>query len=127
MEYLKGNREYVNGESFIYMGRDYTLEIIVDKTYKKNQVELFSDRLYIYSDIDDKDKIRLALLKWYNEKSLEKVRESVVYYQKYFDQVPNKVMVKEQKKAMGDLVRVSVIFILIGRLLWHHPQCLIIS
>ena len=37
MEYLKRNREYVNGESFIYMGRDYTLEIIVDKTYKKTK------------------------------------------------------------------------------------------
>lgn len=101
MEALKKTRKMVNGENLLYMGVDYHLEIIVDKIYKKPELELFRDVLYVYINIDDKDKIRLALKNWYKEKSLEKVRERVTYYQKYFELVPNKIMVKEQKRRWG--------------------------
>ncbi len=101
MESLKKTRKIINGESFIYMGMDYPLQIVVEGRYKKVQVELFRDILYVYTDINGKEKIRLALKKWYKEKSLEKVRERVIYFQKYFDLEPNKVMVKEQKRQWG--------------------------
>lgn len=35
---------------------------------------------------------------WYRHKTLEKVSERIVFYQKYFDLKPTDVRVKEQKK-----------------------------
>lgn len=101
MEYLKRDRDYVNGESFIYMGRNYSLQIVLDKSYKVPQAKLFRGKLYVYTNSNDEEIIRLALEKWYKEKALQKVVERVSYYQKYFDLVPNKVMIKDQKKRWG--------------------------
>ena len=101
MEYLKGNREYVNGESFIYMGRNYSLQIVIDESYKVPEAKLFRGKFYVYTHSTDADIIRLALEKWYKEKALQKVLERILYYQKYFDLAPNKVMIKDQKKRWG--------------------------
>ncbi|MDY0236425.1 MAG: SprT family zinc-dependent metalloprotease [Gudongella sp.] len=101
MEYLKRNREYVNGESFVYMGRNYSLQIIIDESYKVPEAKLFRGKFYVYTHSTDADTIRRALEKWYKKKALQKVLERIDYYQKYFDVSPNKVMIKEQKKRWG--------------------------
>lgn len=101
MEYLKTNREYVNGESFIYMGRNYSLQIVIDGSYAVPEAKLFRGKFYVYTHSTDEDIIRLALEKWYKEKARQKVQERISYYQKYFDVAPNKVMIKEQKKRWG--------------------------
>lgn len=101
MEYLKRDREYVNGESFIYMGRNYSLQIVIDESCKVPEAKLLRGKFYVHTHSNDADIIRLALEKWYKEKALQKVLERVSYYQKYFDLAPNKVMIKEQKKRWG--------------------------
>ena len=101
IDHLKRTREYVNGESFIYMGRNYSLQIQYDRTYKIPKAKLYRGKLYVYSDCYDPLFIRLAIEKWYKEKALQKIEERISYYQKYFDVAPNKVMVKEQKKRWG--------------------------
>lgn len=35
VEYRKRKKQYVNGESFIYLGRNYSLQIILDDKYIK--------------------------------------------------------------------------------------------
>lgn len=101
MESQKTNRKYVNGETFIYMGRNYSLEIVYDREYRIPQAKMFRGKLYVYTDSFDPLLIKLALEKWYKEKALQKVLERVSYYQKYFDLAPNKVMIKDQKKRWG--------------------------
>ncbi len=101
MENQKKNRKYVNGETFIYMGRNYSLEIVYDREYRIPQAKMFRGKLYVYTDSFDPLLIKLALEKWYKEKALQKVLERVSYYQKYFDLAPNKVMIKDQKKRWG--------------------------
>lgn len=101
MEVLKRNREYVNGESFMYQGSNYSLQILLDKAYMVPEAKLFRGKFYLYTHSTDPDLVRSALEKWYKEKAREKVLERVSYYQKHFDLAPNKVMVKEQKKRWG--------------------------
>lgn len=101
MESQKTNRKYVNGETFIYMGRNYSLEIVYDREYRIPQAKMFRGKLYVYTDSFDPLLIKLALEKWYKEKALQKVLKRVSYYQKYFDLAPNKVMIKDQKKRWG--------------------------
>ncbi|GAA0496826.1 SprT family zinc-dependent metalloprotease [Salinibacillus aidingensis] len=98
IEYQKINRELVNGESFMYLGRNYSLQIIIDETVKKPLVKLFQGKFYIKSPSKEQKLMKQALENWYRQKTLEKVMEKVKYYQHYFNRKPNDIKVKEQQK-----------------------------
>ncbi|MCX7884639.1 MAG: M48 family metallopeptidase [Caloramator sp.] len=98
IEYRPIKREFVNGESFMYFGRNYSLQIIVDDTVKKIEVKLFQGKFYITTTVKDENLIRKAMEEWYRERTFEKAKERIKYYQKYFNKKPTAVKVKEQKK-----------------------------
>lgn len=100
IEFKKVNREFVNGESFMYLGRNYSLQIHVDETLQNNnsKVKLFRGKFHVYVKEKDKQLIRDALEAWYRKKTEEQVKKRVKYYQKFFNKKPKKIKVKEQKK-----------------------------
>lgn len=98
IEYRKYTKEYVNGESFIYLGRNYSLQIVDDNTLRKPITKLYKGKFYVYSNTREKDKIKASMEEWYRNKTLEKVINSINYYQQYFNVNPNSIKVKEQKK-----------------------------
>jgi len=59
-------KEYVNGESFLYLGRNYLLEFVESKEEMK-----FLNRFYISKD--SKHKAKKLLDQWYREKAREKI------------------------------------------------------
>lgn len=97
-EYRPIKREFVNGESFMYLGRNYSLQIIDDNNVKKPQVKLCNEKLYITTPSKDGNIIKKALEEWYRERTFEKAQERIMYYQKYFNKKPTGIKVKEQKK-----------------------------
>lgn len=98
MEYIRRKKEYVNGESFMYLGRNYALQIIMNKDIKEPITRLYQGKFYIETNTKNQDKLRQSMERWYREKTLEKVIERIQYYKSYFDLTPNVVRVKEQKK-----------------------------
>lgn len=98
MEYRPRKKEYVNGESFMYLGRNYSLQILPNSEGKSIKVKLYQGKFYIDTYTKDQEKLRQAMEIWYRQKTLEKVMESINYYQGYFNVKPNSVKVKEQKK-----------------------------
>ncbi len=94
----KVNREAVSGESYLYLGRNYTLQLIVDKQIKDIDVKLFRGKFMVTTYTKDEGKIKLALEKWYRDKSFQKVYERVKYYSHFFNKQPQNIKVKEQKK-----------------------------
>ncbi|WP_346936740.1 SprT family zinc-dependent metalloprotease [Clostridium sp.] len=94
----KINREPVNGESYLYLGRNYTIQIILDKQIKDINVRLFRGKFVVTTYTKDEDKIKGALEKWYREKALQKINERVKYYIHFFNKQPKSIKVKEQKK-----------------------------
>ena len=99
IEAKKVNREFVNGESFMYLGRNYSLQIHIDETLQKNSlVKLFRGRFHVYVCENNDELIKKAMELWYREKTEEQVRSRIRYYQKYFDKKPNNIKVREQKK-----------------------------
>lgn len=98
MEYQKINRELVNGESFMYMGRNYSLQLIIDKDIKYPKVKLYQGKFFITTPDKNQELLKVALEKWYREKTLEKVTEKVRYFQHFFKKKPNAIKVKEQQK-----------------------------
>lgn len=98
MEYQKINRELVNGESFMYLGRNYSLQLIRDEKIKEPIVKLFQGKFYITTPDMNQEQLKTSLEKWYREKTLEKVLEKASYYQHFFKKTPNAIKVKEQHK-----------------------------
>lgn len=93
------NREFVNGESFMYLGRNYSLQIHVDETLQNNfKVKLFRGKFHVYVKEKSDEIIKEAMETWYREKTEEQVRKRIKYYQKFLEKKPNDIKVKEQKK-----------------------------
>ena len=91
-------REAVSGESYMYLGRNYSLDIRVDENIDNISVKLFQGKFVVNTYIKDEDFIKKAMENWYREKTLAKVKERVSYYSSYFNNEVTTVKVKEQKK-----------------------------
>lgn len=101
MEYRKRNKQYVNGEAFIYMGRNYSLQIVLDDKITMPEAKLIRGKFYVYTNSKDEELVKHTLENWYKDKAGEKIQERVKYYQQYFDIEPTKVIVKDQQKRWG--------------------------
>ena len=96
------NKEFVNGESFMYLGRNYSLQIHIDETLQNNsRVKLFRGKFHVYVNEKNDDLIKAAMEDWYREKTEEQVKKRIKYYQKFFSKKPNSIKIKEQKKRWG--------------------------
>lgn len=99
IESKRVNREFVNGESFMYLGRNYSLQIHVDETLQNNSsVKLFRGKFHVYVKEKKDELIKNAMEDWYRTKTEEQVKKRIKYYQKYFNKRPSFIKVKEQKK-----------------------------
>lgn len=98
VQYLRAKKEYVNGESLLYLGRNYSLQLEVDENLKKPIAKLYQGKFIITTPVKEQEALKLSMQEWYRNKTLEKVIEKVNYYEKYFDIKPSDIKVKEQKK-----------------------------
>jgi len=101
MQTQKIMREFVSGESFMYLGRNYAMQIIVDQTIKQPEVKLFRGKFVVTASSKAEAPIKGAMEAWYREKTKEQIEERIKYYQPYLDKVPTAIKVKEQKKRWG--------------------------
>lgn len=92
------HRKAASGEHYLYLGKNYTLELLLGKDYKKINVKLFRGKLIITTYTKNEQKLKLALEKWYREKALIKISERIKYYGYVFGKKPRNVRVKEQKR-----------------------------
>jgi predicted metal-dependent hydrolase len=99
-KYIHIKKEFVNGESFMYLGRNYSLQINIDGN-KESEVKLYQGKFYITIKENNEALIEKAMMKWYKEKALEKITQRVKYYQSYFNKKPTNIKVKEQHKRWG--------------------------
>ena len=92
-------KEYISGESFSYLGKNYRLKVIVDNF---DEVRLKSGYIFVkLSKKSSEEKIRDLLLKWYKERALEKLTEKTNRYAKTMDLSVKSVFVKDYKARWG--------------------------
>ena len=99
--YLIKEKEFISGESFPYLGSDYTLQIINREKYTSPEVKLIGESIYIYTNNNEKDNIRNALIEFYMSEAKEKIEKSLEYYQFYFMSKPSKIIIKDQRRRWG--------------------------
>lgn len=86
MPHKRSEREYVSGESFRYLGKQYRLR--VEKTIDEEMVKYFRGFIYLYvNDLQNFQRKEKLMADWYREKSkkifqqsLDKMSESMKKY-----------------------------------------------
>ena len=101
LDYSNINKEFVDGELFLYLGKEYSLQIIEDPKIMFSEVKLIDDKLILKVRNNNSQEIRSILELWYKSKADEVIRSRVIYYQKYFDKEPSRIKIKEQKRRWG--------------------------
>jgi len=86
----KVNREYVNGQSFLYLGRNYRLSVV-----ENQKVPLKISGSFFYLDKNYLDKADKVFKEFYKEKAEQKIKERLKLIEEKFQQKPTAVKVLE--------------------------------
>lgn len=100
IEVLNNNRytrSYESGDIFLYLGNEYILEVLVDKTTIGTSVSLENNKLIVKSNSNNKDVIQRALKNWYTDETLGITKERINYYKLFFEDTVNSIKIKDQK------------------------------
>ena len=100
IEVLNNNRyirSYKSGDIFLYLGNEYILEVLVDKSTIGTSVSLENNKLIVRSNSNNKDVIQRALKKWYTDETLGIVKERINYYKLFFEDTVTSIKIKDQK------------------------------
>lgn len=89
-------KEFVNGESFAYLGKNYRLKIIQSA---ENQVKLKGG--YIQVSVAKNFNVRDLLIDWYKKLAVQKLSEKTNRYGKIIGVSPTSIRVKEYKSKWG--------------------------
>lgn len=93
------DRQFVSGETFMYLGKEYFLYIDMQLCLRKPEIRLIDDKIIL--TVNDKSDIRKVMELWYRERAKEKITERIHYYQEFFNKSPLEIKVKDQKKRWG--------------------------
>ncbi len=100
---LPKNKEYVSGESFTYLGKNYRLKI---SHTGRSEVKLRSGRLEVGVDrgltaSKREQTVRDSLMRWYRDRAEDRLREKTARYAKFLSVVPQSVRVCDFKSRWG--------------------------
>jgi len=92
-------KEYVSGESFTYLGRNYRLKV---SRGTDRRVKLTGGYLEVGISKKPRDgDIRSALVEWYEEHALERLTEKTNRYAGIMGVTPNSISVRDYKSRWG--------------------------
>lgn len=109
-QYIHSEKEYVNGETFLYLGRQYRLKIIKTDSELIAKLKGKYFEVTIPEKMPDNCKVELvkeALYRWYKARATQKIDELVTIYSKKLgiDAPPFKV--KLQLKRWGSCTQTN--------------------
>ena len=97
------SKEYVNGETFTYLGRNYRLkcvsDIVGDAKFRNGYLTV-----PVAKDVSDSNStrsVRASLEEWYRAHALEKLKEKTKRYASIMGVVPKSVGLKDYKSRWG--------------------------
>ncbi len=95
---IKIKREYINGATLPYLGKEYPIEII---PAKKSSVELCEGKIVIKTSKSEKEDIGKLLKKWYKKQTKEITSKRIAYYSPIINVTATSVDIKSRKKEWG--------------------------
>ena len=101
MGYLPFNREFVNGEAFMYLGRNYSLQLLLDKNLQRIKVGISDGKLSISTYTKEQSVLKKAMEKWYRREAKKIILKRIEFYKPKFSIESRIIKIKEQKKRWG--------------------------
>ena len=92
------DKEYVDGESFTYLGNDYQLKSLVGNV---SFVNVSSDYINVLLPKKSKENIKSLLEYWYKEKAIEILTETTNRYAKIIGVSPSEISAGDYKSKWG--------------------------
>ena len=103
---LNSVNEFVSGEGFPYLGRQYRLKVIKSASEKEDNCKLINGRFLVGIDgkLDGKrlqEIVKKALINWYLERAHEKIPQRVKLYARQIGTWPERVEIRNNKRQWG--------------------------
>ncbi len=103
---LNPPKEFVNGETFPYLGRQYRLEIIQSSVRREEKCRLIRGRLKVeigqgLGEKEARARVRRALLDWYFERAAGKIRERIDPWAARIGRWPQGLEIKDHRARWG--------------------------
>lgn len=98
-------REFISGDKFLYLGKEYSLEVVEKDVYPA-EMSMTKDTFTVsipprLPAEDRKLLIKETMLKWYKMQFTEIVKDRIEKYGGHLKVVPCKVVIKDQKTRWG--------------------------
>ncbi|EPZ54652.1 hypothetical protein H477_3792 [[Clostridium] sordellii ATCC 9714] len=81
----------------MYLGKEYVLQVITDKSLIRPNVNLEDKNLVVKLNSNNKELIKHTLKTWYCDKTLEIVKDRIDFYKKFFKDRVSSIKIKDQK------------------------------
>jgi predicted metal-dependent hydrolase len=112
--HLGSEKEFVSGEAFSYLGRQYRLKIIKPASKQAEGCKLMSGRFFIgingdLSSVETRGAVKEALMGWYIGRAKEKVPERVELYARQIGKWPERIEIRDHKSRWGSCSRNGVV------------------
>ena len=92
---------YEYGESFLYLGNHYPIQIFEDVNITQEHVVFEDSELHIYVKQPDPEKIKQALKRFYYQQCKALVEESISSFQSNFKTKPRSIRISDSKANWG--------------------------
>ena len=110
MAYQPIQREMVNGEAFLYLGRNYSMQIVIDERKEYSVASLQNGKFVVTTPRNDPTAVHQAMEAWFIGKARERIKERVAYYQRKIPAQPSGIRIKDQKKRWGSCTKANELF-----------------
>lgn len=99
----EGNKEkvYNHGESFLYLGKSYPIQISHDIQITKDNAVFEEDKLHIYVKQLEDERIKQALKRFYYQQCKAFVEKSIRDHQRHFKVKPRSIKINDSKTTWG--------------------------
>lgn len=94
-------KSYNDGESFLYLGKEYPIQISQDINIKQDHVMFEGDKLHIYVKQLEDEKVKQALKRFYYQECKVLVERSIQSYQSNFKTKPRSVRIADNNSNWG--------------------------
>ncbi|MDN3017331.1 SprT family zinc-dependent metalloprotease [Paenibacillus sp. BSR1-1] len=92
---------YEPGESFLYLGNNYPIQIFRENNIEHDYVVFEGDKLHIFVTQLEDEKIKHALRRFYYQQCKALVEKSISFYQSHFKTKPRSIRITDSKTTWG--------------------------
>ncbi len=94
-------KQLQSGEDFLYLGRSYPIQLVVDPELKQDFARLEDDHLQVYLREDAPERVRQALRRLYYQQCRALVTELIRRYQGEFKDKPRSISIADDPRVWG--------------------------